>query len=304
MTTHATAAAAQPVRPLGPAVTAISCHSANFVARELDYRMAGGWAEGDRTTVEAFRPVETFALRFDGLLHEIASLGFAALDVWDAHLHFNWASPLHIALARRALAGRRMRLVSLGGWLGRRPEQFEAVCILARALGGPLLAGGADLLSVDRQAMIELLEQYDLRFAYENHPEKSAAETLALIGDDSPRIGTCVDTGWYGTQGYDAARAIHELGPRVLHVHLKDVLPGPAHEGCRYGRGTLPVRECVRALAEIGYSGAITVELEPPLRAEDWGERDRFDARPDIAENRRLLEGWLAEEGLASGGAA
>ena len=304
MSTHVTAASKQPVTPRGPAVRVISCHSANFVARELDYRMAGGWAEGDRATVEAFRPVETFGPRFESLLDEIAGLGFTALDLWDAHLHFNWASPLHIALARRAVAARGMQVVSLGGWLGRRPEQFEAVCILARALGGPLLAGGADLLSADRQAMIELLERYDLRFAYENHPEKSVAETLALIGEDSPRIGTCVDTGWYGTQGYDAARAIRELGPRILHVHLKDVLAGPAHEGCRYGRGTVPVRECVRALAEVGYRGAISVELEPPLRAEDWGERDRFDARPDIAENRRLLEGWLAEEGLPIAGAA
>ena len=303
MSTQATAATRQSASAGGPAISVISCHSANFVARELDYRMPGGWAEGDRATVEAFRPVDSFGPRFEGLLDEIRGLGFAALDLWDAHLHFNWASPLHIALARRALAARRMQLVSLGGWLGRRPEQFEAVCILASALDGPLLAGGADLLSTDRQAMIELLERYDLRFAYENHPERSVAETLALIGEGSPRLGTCVDTGWYGTQGYDAARAIRELGPRIFHVHLKDVLPGSAHEGCRYGRGTVPVRECVRALAEIGYRGPITVELEPPLRAEDWGERDRFDARTDIAANRRLLEAWLAEEGMLVGGA-
>ncbi len=275
----------------------ISCHSANFVARELDYRMPGGWAEGDAATVAAFRPLETFEANFDGLLEEIAGLGFSALDLWDAHLHFKWASPLHLALARRALAQRGMSVVSLGGWLGRRPDQFEAVCILARALGVPVLAGGADLLTEARPAMVALLEEYDLRFAYENHPEKSPAETLALIGDEGERIGTCVDTGWYATQGYDAALAIRQLGRRVMHVHLKDVLPGPAHEGCRYGRGAVPVRECVAALAEIGYGGAISVELEPPVRPEDWGDRDRFDARPDISANRQMLEGWLAEDG-------
>jgi L-ribulose-5-phosphate 3-epimerase len=280
----------------------ISCHSANFVARELAYRMPGGWADGDRSTVAAYRPLETFGEKFEGLLDEIGRTGFAALDLWDAHLHFNWASPLHIALARRALAKRGLTVVSLGGWLGRRPEQFEAACILARALGVPLLAGGADLLPADRAAMIELLERYDLRFAYENHPEKTPAQTLALIGDDSPRIGTCVDTGWYATQGYDAARAIRELAARLMHVHLKDVLPGPAHEGCRYGRGALPVRSCVEALVEIDYRGAISVELEPPVRPEHWGDRDRFDARADIAANREMLVGWLSEMRAVSGG--
>lgn len=278
-----------------PPLNVISCHSANFVARELDYRMSGGWQEGDAATVAAFRPLETFAQRFEGLLDEIVALGFHALDLWDAHLHFKWASALHVVLARRALAERRMTAVSLGGWFGRTPEQFEAACLLARSLGVSLLAGGADLLNSDRASLISLLEQYDLRFAYENHSEKSAAETLALIGDESERVGACVDTGWYATQGYDPARAIRELKARLMHVHLKDVLPGPAHEGCRYGVGGVPVRRCVEALVEVGYGGAISVELEPPVRPEDWGERERFDARADIATNRELLAGWLAE---------
>jgi len=41
----------------------------------------------------------------------------------------------------------------------------------------------------------------------------TAAEMLAKIGDgEDGAVGTAVDTGWWGTHGYDAAQAIRELG--------------------------------------------------------------------------------------------
>jgi sugar phosphate isomerase/epimerase len=87
---------------------------------------------------------------------------------------------------------------------------------------------------------------------------------LAKIGDGGDgTIGTAVDTGWYGTHGFDAARAIEELGEYVFHVHLKDVLAPGAHDTCRYGQGCVPIEACVRVLKAQGYAGYFSVEHEP-----------------------------------------
>src|ERR671922_236155 len=73
-------------------------------------------------------------------------------------------------------------------------------------------------------------------------------------------FGTTVDTGWWGTQGYDAAEAIEELRDHVLHVHLKDVRAvGEPHDTCPWGEGVVDVEACVRALQQIGYEGALVI---------------------------------------------
>jgi sugar phosphate isomerase/epimerase len=106
---------------------------------------------------------------------------------------------------------------------------------------------------------------------------------LARIEAVWPRAGATVDTGWFGTQGYDAARAIEELGERVVHVHLKDVFEVGQHRTSGYGHGVVPLERCVDALARNGYAGAISIEHEP----------DDHDPSDEIREARVLLEGWL-----------
>ena len=81
----------------------IAFTTANYVARETGYAMHG-WGHGDRTTNEAFAPIETYAERFDALLADVRALGFATVDVWGAHLNPEWATDAHVDAAREALA--------------------------------------------------------------------------------------------------------------------------------------------------------------------------------------------------------
>jgi L-ribulose-5-phosphate 3-epimerase len=257
---------------------AISFISANYVAREVGWAMRG-WGHGDRATNDAFRPLATYAERFAALLDEIASLGFAAVDVWGAHLNAEWATDEHVAAAVDALTARRLSVASYQVYAP--AELLERVCAIAEALGTGVLSG---FVPVDDVRLPALLEQHSLVFGLENHPEPTPQAVLDRIGD-RPRIGVCVDTGWFGTQGYDAPRAIEELGPRILHVHLKDVAhEGEPHDTCRYGDGIVDVEGCVRALERVGYAGAISVEHEP----------ERYDPSDDIRAMRAQLEGWLA----------
>lgn len=268
----------------------ISFITANYVGRELGFRVTDGWMQGDGATNAYFRPIETFAERFDALLAQVAGLGFTAIDLWLAHLHWSWATAEHIAVARELLAKRGFTVTSMAGFFGADRAEFAAACRLAAALGVPVLAGSTSALKSDRDAVVGLLKEHGLRLAIENHPaEKTPADVLAQIGNGGGgTLGTAVDTGWWGTQGYDSVRAIEELQGHLFAVHLKDVLAAGAHETCVYGRGVVPIEGCVRLLQRIGYDGPLGVEHEP------FHPHHSYDPSAECAEMRAMLERWLA----------
>ncbi|MBN1219432.1 MAG: sugar phosphate isomerase/epimerase [Anaerolineae bacterium] len=264
----------------------ISFISANFVARQLNYHMTQGWRQGDKATNDYFRPLDTYAARFEEILRDVQTMGFAAIDIWLAHLHWSWATAEHIAVARDLLKRYNLVVPSLAGGFGRTRAEFVAACKLAQAMEVEILAGMTPLVEEDRAFVVDTLQQYGVKLALENHPEKTPEEMLAKIDDSgSGRIGTAVDTGWYGTQGYNAAEAIKKLDGHIFIVHLKDVLEPGGHHTCRYGQGCVPIETCVNALKEMGYRGYYGVEHEP----------EEYDPTEDCIANWKMLREWLAQ---------
>lgn len=252
--------------------------TANYVARETGYAMHG-WGHGDRATNESFAPIETYAERFDALLRDVKELGFDTVDIWGAHLSPDWATDAHVDAALEALERHDLGVSTYATWIG--TSNADRSCELARALGVSIIGGG---FSGEPESLVPTLQKYEIRLAIENHPEKTPQELLAKIERGDGTMGATVDTGWWGTQGYDAAEAIEALGEQVLHVHLKDVLaPDEPHETCRWGEGIVPIEECVRTLQRLGYQGTIAVEHEP----------ESFDPTDDLRAMREQLEGWL-----------
>lgn len=262
----------------------VSFMGANFVARQLGYQMTRGWGQGEKAASEHLRPIETFRERFEEILLDVRRLGFSAIDIWSAHLSPAWAEAGHIGIARELLGRHDLEVVSFAGWFGSTAEEFEASCSLAAALDVPVLGGSTSMLSKDRAFVIERLKQYGLRLGIENHPEKTPIELLEKVGDGGDgTIGVTVDTGWFGTQGYDAVRAIAELDGHLFHIHLKDVREVGTHDTCRFGEGIVPLEECARTLRRLDYQGAISVEHEP----------ENFDPSEDSRLSRELLDSWL-----------
>lgn len=264
----------------------VSFMSANFVARQLGYHMTQGWGEGDRATNDHFKPVSTFAERFEEVLRDVRDLGFNAIDLWTGHLNPQWATDTHITTAKQLLAKYRLSVPSLAGNFGSSREVFEASCKLARALGVPVLGGSTSLLEGDRVFLVETLKRYQVKLGVENHPEKHPDELLAKIGSDGEgTIGAAVDTGWFATQGFDAAKALELLGDHLLGVHFKDVREVGQHNTCGYGAGIVPLERCLDVLQRSGYKGAISVEHEPE-------DRDPSDA---CKESLKMLKGWMEQ---------
>jgi L-ribulose-5-phosphate 3-epimerase len=257
----------------------ISFMTANYVAREVGYAMHG-WGHGDRATNEAFAPIGTYPQKIDALFADVRALGFDAVDVWGAHLSPDWATDAHVEACVGALARHGLTATTYATWVG--PANVERSCELTLALDTTIIGGG---FSGDPEMLAPTLEKYGVQLGIENHPERTPAEVLAKIERGGESFGATIDTGWWGTQGYDAPRAIEELREHLLHVHLKDVFAlDEPHETCRWGEGIVPIEECVRTLQRLGYEGSITVEHEP----------ETSDPTDDVRAMRVELEGWLA----------
>lgn len=268
--------------------------TATFVARELGYRMTQGWSQGDAATQVWFAPLATFPARFEEMLLEVKQLGFSAIDLWGAHLHWRWATLPHIDQARTLLARHGMVIRSYAAWVPGDAADLEAACRFCGQLEIPIIAGHIEHFARNRPQAVEILRKHGIAYAIENHPESSVAQLRDKMGwSDEDVVGVALDTGWCLTRGWDPLAALRELGSRVLTVHLKDVKPRrPAktglefvdmgHETCRIGDGLLPAPLLLAALRERDFRGPIGIEHEP----------EEFDPREDVRVSRERVERW------------
>ncbi len=265
----------------------ISLHGSCFVGSQCGYDPPKSWEECVRALSDYFLPIETFHQRFEELICHVKKLGYERMDVWQpAELNWQWATQKHIEIAKSVIYKHGMKISSLAGEFGETRVEFLSACHLAQGIGAPILSGTTALYLTDRPFVINSLERYNLKLAIENEIELTAAEMLKKIGDTgNGRIGTAIDTGWYATHGYDVLSAINELKNNIFHVHLKDVYPGEEHINCGYGKGCVPLKECVFALKDIGYSGVLSVE------------NHNLDHDPDqeMIGGRKLVEEWITQ---------
>src|SRR5438105_5814681 len=74
----------------------------------------------------------------------------------------------------------------------------------------------------------KFVKEYDIRFAIHNHgPEDklwhSPLDVLKAVKGLDPRLGCCIDVGHTVRAGTDVIQAIHEAGPRLFNIHMKDL---------------------------------------------------------------------------------
>jgi sugar phosphate isomerase/epimerase len=114
----------------------------------------------------------------------------------------------------------------------------------------------------------KFVREYDIRIAIHNHgPEDkvwpSPLNILKLVKDMDPRIGCCIDVGHTVRAGTDVVQAIHEVGPRLFDMHMKDLTDFHSKESqVAVGDGIMPVREIFEALIATQYKGFVDLEYE------------------------------------------
>jgi sugar phosphate isomerase/epimerase len=183
---------------------------------------------------------------------------FAQGDTW----HPSWIEPDPAARARRI-------------------EHTLGALQLARDLGAPgisLEPGGPLPEGMDRTAAMALYRDglkavlpaaaqcgVDLLVEPEPHLliERPEEFEELLAGLSHPRLGLNFDIGHFYCVGVDPAAAARRLAPHIRHVHLEDIAASREHRHLVPGRGTIPLKSVLDALADVGYTGWITVELYP-----------------------------------------
>jgi sugar phosphate isomerase/epimerase len=139
----------------------------------------------------------------------------------------------------------------------------------------------------------KFVKEYDIKIAIHNHgPEDpvwpSPLDILKLIKNLDPRIGCCIDVGHTVRAGTDVVQAIHEVGPRLFNVHMKDLTSFQSKESqVAVGDGIMPVHEMFAALIETKYNGFVDLEYE--VHADD--------PMPGVIESFAYMRGVLAGMG-------
>jgi sugar phosphate isomerase/epimerase len=114
----------------------------------------------------------------------------------------------------------------------------------------------------------KFVKEYDIRIAIHNHgPEDklwpSPLDVLKVVKGMDPRIGCCIDVGHTLRTGTDVVQAIHETGPRLFNVHMKDLTNSESKESqVAVGEGKMPVRRMFEALIATQYQGFVDLEYE------------------------------------------
>ena len=114
----------------------------------------------------------------------------------------------------------------------------------------------------------KFVKEYDIRIALHNHgPEDklwpSPLDVLKAVKGMDPRIGCCIDVGHTVRAGTDVVQAIHDVGPRLFNMHMKDLTNFQSKESqVAVGDGLMPVRKIFEALIAAKYQGFVDLEYE------------------------------------------
>lgn len=158
-------------------------------------------------------------------------------------------------------------------------ERSKRVFERAAALGIPVVTIGSGGVSDDEEktqqsiaAIAELAAaaaDAGIRFALKLHYGQSIYNTktaLRLMDEvRHPALGLNYDATHIGRVGDDPVEALAALKDHIIHMHIRDTrmdqLKISPPEGQIAGRGTVPLPAVVKKTVEIGYDGAVVLEI-------------------------------------------
>ena len=238
-------------------------------------------------------------------LHNIVELGFREIDLGALpgvcdHVPFELDDAgLRSVTAQVAASGLSVRSVNAdvgdlnhpltGAEQSARDRHMSKLIDLARMIGSRAVVLPCGRLSrepiVDEAADLELIASqlhraaeavndsgielwvealHSLRFCHTARRAGALAQQL-----DSQKVGVVYDIS-HVVSAAEAPRAyLDALQDRVVHVHLRDAVPGDIHRSI--GAGVVDFRDLITSLAENGYRGHFALELE----TSDVTENDR-----------------------------
>jgi len=139
-------------------------------------------------------------------------------------------------------------------------------CPLLVFTGGKREEGDAGLAATvaGLQALMPRLEGMPIRVALEPHYHSRFQDDhdydYIFSRVDHPQLGITVDTGHFHSAGVDTKAFIRRYAARIWNVHLKDHV---GTQSVNIGEGEIDLKGIFAVLDEIGFDGALALEIEP-----------------------------------------
>jgi sugar phosphate isomerase/epimerase len=213
--------------------------------------------------------VATYSLRKfprEQAIKILQDLGVRYLSVKEFHLPYK-SSPAELAEGRKEFDAAGLQIMSGGVVVTYREEDrsLRSYFEYGRACRMPMLI----MMPTARQLpqIEKLAQEYQIRVAVHNHgPEDKNFPTPESVYDAirplDQRVGVCIDVGHSARAGVDVVQAIHRCKDRLVDVHIKDLRNLDGHTDCEVGKGVLPIRDILKALTAIRYTGCLSLEYE------------------------------------------
>ncbi len=132
--------------------------------------------------------------------------------------------------------------------------------------GGKRLEGieGLEATVVGLRELLHRIEGFPLKAALEPHYHSRFRDEVDydyILGEiDHTQLGVTVDTGHLHQAAVDIESFIHRYSSKIWNVHVKDHIGG---HSVPLGVGDIDLRGIIAALHNIGYEGALALEIEP-----------------------------------------
>lgn len=149
------------------------------------------------------------------------------------------------------MLGAKNLSIEPGGPLERGMTRKDAYALFAECLGEiePVLAAEDVRLLIEPEPELLIERMDEMREFFDFH--------------DHPLLGVNFDIGHVFCVGEDPAVTVRKMRDKIGHVHIEDIAPTRVHRHLVPGDGAIDYRPVFEALAEIGYTGFVTVELYP-----------------------------------------
>jgi len=202
----------------------------------------------------------------------------AGLDLCCYTLHSNLGSEDPKVI--QDTVDRVKRQIELGAAMGVNTMRIESCYGPTNAEARDVDAGPYEDRVVEAtKEVVKTATAANIRLGLENHgrliaTSKQMVSVIERVG--SPNYGATIDIGNFVVVDEDSVEATRALAPHAVHIHAKDFMmreenPGEGwgrsekgryYQGCVIGEGVIPVKACLKVLAEAGYDGYLAIEYE------------------------------------------
>lgn len=215
---------------------------------------------------------QSYSLRNYNLLEAVRHLqgmGLHYVEFFRKHLD-PAASQQQIDDTKKLLADAEITLVAHGvNGFDKDHAKNRQIFEFARRAGIKTITANPTPDKETFDSLDKLVDEFNVRIAIHNHGPGALYDTIESVQKvckgRHKLIGACVDTGHFLRSKEDPVKAVHELGPRVYGVHVKDEakMEKQSHNVV-IGTGHLDLVGLFKALRDVKFpaDGALSLEYE------------------------------------------